>query len=249
MTEILVARDRRNQQQAFDFLSLSTDEFERRQSSGAARAAEHFLRSEIGAPIYFGRDTIADVSSYNVEQYLAVAGELFEEISAKIQFLRDNPMPLTAERQHAIITGVAKARWDDLTRRLPLGHDAKTLLEGIGTFCRAQTFRETAPYMPGVTGIGITMQDREALIDTPDTEIRHLRGLRDVLTSLVAHNLLVPRLDHSNKNRKFVVFYLNRLLCVQFGLPLGYGGWREKKIRDLIAWQAHGGKEEEPTFV
>lgn len=249
MTEILVARDKRNQQQAFDFLSLSTEEFDKRQSSGAARAAEHFVRTDIGAPVYFGRDAIADVSSFNVEQYLAVAGELFEEISAKIQFLRDNPMPLTAERQHSIITGVAKARWDDLTRRLPLGQDAKTLLEGIGTFCRVQTFRETAPYMPGVTGIGITMQDREALIDTPDDEIRHLRGLRDVLTSLVAHNLLVPRLDHSNKNKKFVVFYLNRLLCVQFGLPLGYGGWREKKIRDLIAWQAHGAKEEEPTFV
>lgn len=249
MTEILVARDKRNAQQAFDFVSLSTDEFDKRQSSGAARAAEHFVRTEIGAPVYFGRDTMADVSSFNVEQYLAVAGELFEEISAKIQYLRDNPMPLSAERQHSIITGVAKARWDDLTRRLPLGRDAKTLLEGIGTFCRAQTFRETAPYMPGVTGIGITMQDREALIDTPDEEIRHLRGLRDVLTSLVAHNLLVPRLDHSNKNKKFVVFYLNRLLCVQFGLPLGYGGWREKKIKDLIAWQSFGGKEEEPTFV
>jgi hypothetical protein len=249
MAEILIARDMRNQQQAFDFVSLSTDELDKRGSSGAARAAEHFVRTEIGAPIYFGRDTIADVSSYNVEQYLAVAGELFEEISAKIQFVRDNPMPLTADRQHGIITGVAKARWDDLTRRLPLGRDAKTLLEGIGTFCRAQTFRATAPYMPGVTGIGITMHDREALIDTPDDQIKHLRGLRDVLTSLVAHNLLVPRLDHSNKNKKFVVFYLNRLLCVQFGLPLGYGGWREKKIKDLIAWQAYGGKEEEPTFV
>ncbi len=249
MTEILVARDRRNAQRAFDFVSLSTDEFDKRQSSGLARAAEHFVRTEIEAPIYFGRDAISDVSSFNVEQYLAVGGELFEEISAKIQYLRDIPMPLSPERQDSIIRNVAKARWNDLTRRLPLGRDAKTLLEGIGTFCQGQTFRETAPYMPGVTGIGITMQDREALIDTPDDKIKHLRGLRDVLTSLVAHNLLVPRLDHSNKNKKFVVFYLNRLLCVQFGLPLGYGGWREKKIKELIVWQEHGGKEEEPTFV
>jgi hypothetical protein len=248
-TEILVARDRRNEQQAFDFVSLSTDEMEKRNSSGLARAAEHIVRTEIGAPVYFGREAIADVSSFNVEQYLAVSGELFEEISAKIQFLRDNPMPLSAERQDSIIREVAKARWNDLTRRLPLGRDARTLLEGIGAFCHQQTFRETAPYMPGVTGIGMTMQDRETLIDTPDDKIRHLRGLRDVLTSLVAHNLLVPRLDHSNKNKKFVVFYLNRLLCVQFGLPLGYGGWREKKIKDLIMWQEHGAREEEPTLV
>lgn len=249
MTEILVARDQRNEQQAFDFVSLSTEELDKRQSSGLARAAEHFVRTEIEAPIYFGRDAISDVSSFNVEQYLAVGGELFEEISAKIQYLRDLPMPLSAERQHSIIRNVAKARWNDLARRLPLGRDAKTLLEGIGTFCHRQTFRETAPYAPGVTGIGITMQDRETLIDTPDDQIKHLRDLRDLLTSLVAHNLLVPRLDHSNKNKRFVVFYLNRLLCVHFGLPLGYGGWREKKIKDLIAWQEHGGKEEEPTFV
>ena len=249
MTEILVARDPRNEQQALDFVSLSTEELDKRQSSGLARAAEHFVRTEIEAPIYFGRDAISDVSSFNVEQYLAVGGELFEEISAKIQYLRDLPMPLSAERQHSIIRNVAKARWNDLARRLPLGRDAKTLLEGIGTFCHRQTFRETAPYAPGVTGIGITMQDRETLIDTPDDQIKHLRDLRDLLTSLVAHNLLVPRLDHSNKNKRFVVFYLNRLLCVHFGLPLGYGGWREKKIKDLIAWQEHGGKEEEPTFV
>lgn len=248
-TEILVARDRRNEQPAFDFVSLSPEELDKRNSSALARAAEHFLRTEIGAPIYYGREAIADVSSFNVEQYLAVTGELFEEISAKIQFVRDNPMPLSADRQDSIIREVAKARWNDLTRRLPLGRDAQTLLEGIGAFCHSQTFRETASYAPGVTGIGITMQDRETLIDTPDDKIKHLRALRDVLTSLVAHNLLVPRLDHSNKNKKFVVFYLNRLLCVQFGLPLGYGGWREKKIKDLIVWQEHGAKEEEPTFV
>ena len=249
MTEILIERDRKNDQQAFDFVALSNEEFDKRQSSGVARAAEHFLRTEINAPIYFGRETLSDVSSYNVDQYLEVTGELFEEISAKIQYLRDNPMPLTADRQDRIIREVAKARWDGLIRRLPRGREARTLLEGIGAFCRAQTFRESAPYAPGVTGIAITMQDRELLIDSPDEKIQHLLGLRDALTSLVAHNLLVPRLDHRNKDKSYVVFYLNRLLCVHFGLPLGYGGWREKKLKDLISWQEHGAREGEPTFV
>jgi len=30
--------------------------------------------------------------------------------------------------------------------------------------------------------------------------------------------------------------YLNRLLCVYFGLPLQYGGWRPKKIDELSKW-------------
>jgi hypothetical protein len=249
VTEILIARDRGNDQQSFDFVALSNEEFEKRQSGSLARAAEHFLRTEISAPIYFGREVLSDVSAYNVDQYLEVTGELFEEISAKIQFQRDNPMPLTADRQDSIIRRVAEARWDGLIRRLPRGRETRTFLEGIGAFCRAQTFRESAPYAPGVTGFAITMRDRELLIDSPDEKIRHWLGLRDTLTSLVAHNLLVPRLDHRNKDKSYVVFYLNRLLCVHFGLPLGYGGWREKKLKDLAAWQEHGAKEEEPTLV
>lgn len=249
MTEILIARDRKNDQRSFDFVALSDEEFDKRQSSGLAHAAEHFVRTEIRAPIYFGREMLSDVSSFNVDQYLEVTGEVFEEISAKIQYLRDNPTPLTAERQDSIIREVAKSRWDGLIRRLPRGREARLLLEGIGAFCRAQTFRKSAPYAPGVTGIAITMQDRELLIDSPDDKIKHLLGLRDVLTSLVAYNLLVPRLDHRNKDKSYVVLYLNRLLCVHFGLPLGYGGWREKKLKDLIAWQEHGAKEEEPTLV
>jgi hypothetical protein len=177
-TEILIAPDRKNGQQAFDFLALSDEEFDKRQSSGLARAAEHFVRTEIKSPIYFGREMLSDVSSYNVDQYLEVAGEVFEEITAKIQYLRDNPVPLTADRQDSIIREVAKSRWEGLVRRLPRGREARTLLEGIGAFCQAQTFRESAPYVPGVTGIAITMQDRETLIDSPDDKIRPLLGLR-----------------------------------------------------------------------
>lgn len=248
-TEILVTRDRKNAQASFDFVALPSDEFTKRQSSAAEQAAEHFLRTEVGAPIYFGREIVSAVSSFNVDQYLEVMGELFEEIAAKIQYQRDNPMPLTADRQDALIKGVAKGRWDGLARRLPRGREARSLLEGIGSFCRQQTFRPNAPYAPGVTGIAITMQDRELLIDAPDDKVKHLLGLRDVLTSLVAHNLLVPRLDHQNNGKSYVVFYLNRLLCVHFGLPLGYGGWRAKTLKDMIAWQEHGPQEEEPVFV
>jgi hypothetical protein len=86
------------------------------------------------------------------------------------------------------------------------------------------------------------MDDRKFLIDSPDAEIKHLLGLRDVLTSLVAHNLLVPKLDHQNNNRSYVVFNLNRLLCVQMGLPLGYGGWRAKSLKELMNWQEAGTK-------
>lgn len=242
LLQILVVRDMRKSQGTFDFDTLSLDEFGSRSGSGTDRAAEHFLRTEVKAPIYFGREALSAVSSSNVDQYLEVAGALFEEISAKIRFHRDQPVALSAARQDALIRSVAKERWEGLTRRLPRGIEARRLLEAIGEFCRQQTFRSSAPYAPGVTGIAITMQDRKVLIDSREEDIGHFLGLRDVMTSLVAHNLLVPRLDHRNNNREYVVFYLNRLLCVHFGLPLGYGGWRAQSLRDLLYWQELGAK-------
>lgn len=238
-TEILVERDKSRTQTSFDFDTLTSEEFAKRRA-GVERAAEHFLRTELKAPIYFGRETLSEVSSSNVDQYLEVIGELFEEISAKISGPRHTPRPLTADRQDAIVRQVAASRWDGLARRLPRGYEAKRLLTALGSFCHTQTFRPTAPYAPGVTGFAITMQDRKILIDSQDDKIKHFLGLRDILTSLVAHNLLVPRLDHSNKNKTYVLFYLNRLLCVQFGLPLGYGGWREKSLKELQAWMETG---------
>jgi hypothetical protein len=242
--EILMERDKKRSQSSFDFFPLSVEEFEKREK-GVERASEHFVRTDLGAPVYFGRETLAAVSSSNVDQYLEVAGELFEEISAKIKGPRDTPTPLSAARQDALLRKVADTRWEGLVRRLPRGYDARRFLDAIGAFCRSQTFRPTAPYAPGVTGIAITMQDRKFLIDSPDEEIKHYLKLRDVLTSLVAHNLLVPRVDHKNKGRNYVVFYLNRLLCVRFNLPLGFGGWREQSLKTLLDWMANGPSVEE----
>lgn len=242
--EILIERDKRRSQSSFDFFPIAVEELEKKEKS-VERASEHFIRAELKAPIYFGRDTLAAVSSSNVDQYLEVAGELFEEISAKIKGPRDTPTPLSAERQDALFRRVADNRWDGLVRRLPKGYDARRFLEAVGAFCQGQTFRPTAPYAPGVTGIAITMQDRKLLIDSPDEEIKHYLKLRDVLTSLVAHNLLVPRVDHQNKGRSYVVFYLNRLLCVRFNLPLGFGGWREQSLKTMLNWMEKGPPTEE----
>lgn len=244
LTQVLVARDLQRAQTSFEFDALTGDEFEKR-AKGVEKAAEHFVRREVGAPIYFGREALGQSASNNVEQYLEIAGEMFEEISAKVGSQRDTPTPLSPTRQDALLRQVARGRWDQLVRRMPRGYEARRLLEAIGTFCRQQTFRPTAPYAPGVTGVAITMADRAQLIDRTDEEIRPFIPLRDVLTSLVAQNLLVPRVDHQNNGRTYVVFYLNRLLCVHFDLPLGYGGWRHKPLSSLVRWQEVGERSDD----
>ena len=238
-TEIVIERDIEKAQTELPFLTLPAEELNLR-TAGIERVAEHFLRTEIEAPVYFGRKTLAGVSSWNIDQYLEVAGELFAEIAAKFSGPRDQPNALTTDRQDAIIRRVAKQRWDSLVRRLPQGTDAKQFLLAVEEYCRNQTFRPTAPYAPGVTGIAITMAERAILIDTPEKQNSHLAKLRDTLTSLVAHNLLIPSLDHQQGGRPVVVFYLNRLLCVQFGLPLGRGGWRHQSLEELNVWLRWG---------
>ena len=239
MTQILVEQDVGRAQGELPFIVLTGDEFQDR-ASRIVEAAEHFLRTELRAPVYFGRDAIAGVSSSNVDQYLEVAGELFAEILAKFSGPRDRPSLLTTDRQDAIIRRVAKQRWEGLVRALPRGADARQLLLAIETYSRQQTFRPTAPYAPGITGIAITMAERKVLIDNPGGRAKHLSKLRDVLTSLVAHNLLIPYLNRQQGGRSLVVFYLNRLLCVQFGLPLGRGGWRHRPLEELNAWLEKG---------
>ena len=239
-TKVLIERDIAKEQSSFGFDILSDEEYSAKDSSGMRKAAAHFLRVENGAPLYFGKEMLAAVSSTNVDQYVEVAGDIFEEISAKITGPRAAPTSLSTDDQHRIIKEAARKRWEEMPRRLPHGYDARRLLEAAGEFCRSQTFRPTAPYAPGVTGFAISMTDRKQLIDDSETGSGYYRKLRDVLTSLVAHNLLSPRLDHKNKNREYVVFYINRLICVHFDLPLGFGGWREKSLKDLALWTEQG---------
>ena len=83
------------------------------------------------------------------------------------------------------------------------------------------------------------MQDRARLIGA-DKKTSIYAELRTTLASLVSQNLLEPTLDYRNKGENLIIFYLNRLLCAQFDLPLGYGGWRKKSLQELNEWMAKG---------
>ena len=239
-TEILIERDLAKRQGSFDFTALSNDDYSSKDSSPLRNATRHILRKELNAPIYFGKDLLSAISSWNVDQYVDVAGDIFEEISAKITGVRATPAALTTDRQHKIIKNAAQKRWNAVPQRILYGYDARRLLEAAGKFCYQQTFRPTAPYAPGVTGFAITMEDRTKLMDSTKNGNGYFHKLRDILASLIANNEIVARLEHQNKGKEYVVFYLNRLLCVHFDLPLGYGGWREKPLQQMQLWLEKG---------
>jgi len=237
--EILIERDIAKSQRSFDFDALTEEDLSDKESAGVKAAAEVFLSREAKAPIYFGRQKLASLSSSNVDQFVELAGDLFEELAAKTAVRRGAGSVLSAERQHLILKRAAERRWEGIPRRVPRGYEARRFLEAVGTFCAGQTYRPSAPYPPGVTGFGITMQDRARLIGG-GRQSQAFGELRSMLAALVSQNLLEPNLDHKNKGESLIIFYLNRVLCAHFDLPLGYGGWRKKSLKELSDWLARG---------
>jgi len=234
--EILIERDRRKRQMSFDF-ELPAEDLEQRDGSAVRNAAELFLADEFGFPYYFGFECVAQLGFQNVEQFLRLGGDLFEE-SLGAALIRRSPV-IAPSRQQQILIRACEARLKDLPARA--GRDVARFLDAVGKFCRQETYRPNAPYAPGVTGIAISMEDRRRLLgsDSSAASDAH-RRFADMLASALSQNIFRAELDRSVKGGRFMVLYLNRMVCVKYRLPMGYGGFKEKPLKEFLAWLERG---------
>jgi len=90
------------------------------------------------------------------------------------------------------------------------------------------------------------LRDRRVLAADPA-----LKRLADILATALADNLLMSVSNYKAKGEDWMILYLNRFACINFGLPLQYGGWREKSLRELTQWLEAGFKvpQKEPSLV
>lgn len=236
--EILIERDRRKSQLSMDF-ELSTEDLEKRDGAGVRAAAELFIAKEFGFPYYFGPSYVAQMGSFNVEQFLRLAGDLFEESLGAALLRRDSTIP--PRRQEKILLTAYESRISDLPRRAPNGRDVLAFLDATGRFCRDATYQPNAPYDPGVTGIAMSMAEREYLLN-PEYLVQNPshRRFADMLATALAQNIFRARLDYKVKGGRYMVLYLNRLACVKYRLPLQFGGFRERPLRDFVSWLEKG---------
>lgn len=233
--EIQIARDLQRTPDLFPDLPLSTAEASRLRAPNLGRPARLFLAAEYKLPYYAGPGVVARLASHNMEQLLSVCGEIFEEMLASITLGRRPEV--SALRQDATVRRLSEAAWRSLPRRVPFGQDVQRLISAIGTMANKETYRPTAPYSPGVTGTAILMSDRDRLVrrDTTQTE-ESTERLVNSLGSAIAFNVLSAEPDRSVKGSEYMVLYLNRILCPRFGLPLGRGGFRERRLSELTTW-------------
>jgi hypothetical protein len=236
--EILTHREMKRAQASFDF-PLSTADLNEKTDPGVKAAAELFLSREFNLPYYFGPQRLASLASWNIEQFMRLAGDEFEEVVSSN--LISKSTTLNAGRQDALLRNASQALWTEIPRRARFGDNVQRLLPSIGRFCKSRTYEDSAPYDQGVTGVAISMKDREQL-QSKDFLSRHpkYKILADVLAAAIAKNFLEAQLDYEVKGGTWMVLNLNRLLCISYDLPLHYGGFKERPLRDLYVWTVGG---------
>jgi hypothetical protein len=245
--EILVHREIKREQGSFDF-PLGPNALVERSDSQVRAAAELFLSQEFELPYYFGTHKLANLASWNIEQFMRLAGDEFEEVVSS-RVVRKAPT-LDAGRQDELLRAASTSLWNEIPRRAKNGEKVLKLLDSIGRFCKQRTYEASAPYDPGVTGIAISMRDKESLQDRVFLEKNPQYSLlAEVLAAAIANNLLEPLLDYKVKGSSWMVLNLNRLLCVNFDLPLHYGGFKEQHLHDLYNWMTAGYKPKLPALV
>ncbi|MEO8350636.1 MAG: hypothetical protein ABI680_02825 [Chthoniobacteraceae bacterium] len=238
--EILIERELRKTQSSFDF-SLGVEDLEHKDDSSLKAAAELFLSQEYDLPYYFGSSTLSKLATSNIEQFLWLAGEEFEEVVSAAVINPSHVADLTPARQEALLKKAAKSLWDEIPRRAANGRAVRRFLEAIATFSRSYTFQPNAPNDPGVNGIAISMNDREKLLNPKYLEKNPGHAaLAEVIASALAHNLIDADLDYKCKGERWMVLNLNRLLCVSYNLPLNYGKFKEKTLAELTKWLNSG---------
>jgi hypothetical protein len=236
--EILIQRELNKKQKGlFDEQPLGEEELGEKDDSSLKNAAELFLAREFELPYYYGTGRIARLASLNIQQFLGLGGELFEESTAAEVLRRTLALP--PERQHALMKDMARQLWDDIPKKVRHGRPLRQFLESVGNFSRGYTYRPTAPNDPGVTGTAIRMTERVQLFEEAAKKEQAnsaMVRLGEMIASALSHNLLVAQLDYNCKQEKWMLLNLNRLLCVHFDLPLGYGQYKERPLKTLMQW-------------
>jgi hypothetical protein len=146
----------------------------------------------------------------------------------------DRDKAISAKEQEDILKKCADEYYGALEEKHRRGSAIRQFVDNLGLFYEEVTYRPNAPIAPGVNGFGLTRQQILQVVSGSKKGQDSL-VFREVLTNAVAGNVLSVRITKQGQaGSEKVVFYLNRLLCVKFRLPLNYGGWQPLPVPLLI---------------
>lgn len=252
--EVLIERDRsRLQLELFPEFPLARGELIARGSSSLREAAYLRAAIEFGIPYYLGTETYARLGSANIEQFLELCGDLMARLQTQDATGRE--LALTPPIQDKIARDASRVYYRSLPQ-LPDGNYVQRFVDGVGRISRDEARKPRIPYPPGVTGTALRMSDRARLRQPETLRSPQMEMLYRALRSAIAHNVVWIELNYRVKNSDYMVIYLNRLLCPLFDMPLGLGGFRERKLAEMAGWMiespslaADGADERQGTLL
>jgi hypothetical protein len=243
--EILLHREI-NKFRLFTAVELNEEELEDKEGNDVRVAAQLFIHHEFGIPFYYGFDLVARLSTSNIEQFLNIAAELFEEIrtnSIKKVLRAQTSLHLSPEKQQQIIKKLANEKWTNLDKRLYEFTNVKKLIDAIGEFCGQETYVSNAWNAPGINGVAITMAERNLLKDYALKDPTHVyHQLAKSLVLCISYNLIDIKLNYRCKGKDLMLIYLNRLYCARYDLPLHSGHFKERNLTTLLGYLNNGYK-------
>ena len=232
--QILMQRRMQKRQGEFTFAPLPTSLIENA-GSDTLEIARIFMSDRNQLPYFFGAKHVAYLASSNVDQFLSLSAVLFE-LLLNTGSLGRRRRQLPASAQHKLIVDESSSYVRDIGTRIPYGQDVANLVATIAKLCHDETWRPNSPISPGVTGVSIQNSDRDKLVTAAQRSGSQESRLLNALASATAHNVLSLRQTRDRRDENRAIFYVNRLMCPAFRLPLGFGGYKPRKTSDLLAW-------------
>jgi len=219
--EILIDRDKiRSQQLLFEDIPFPEIDLDRQEDSSLKSAAEFLISKEFKIPYAYGFSNLAMLSSSNIEQFLELSGDLFDEIIYSKRIKKLTVLPVV--RQEVIIKKSAKKRWDEIPHRISNDTDVINFLKAFQKMASFETYKPNAPYAPGVTGVGISEDDFKKICnDEYLKEQPRIKILVETISICISLNLIeeFSEVSQGKKGKTWKILYLNRLLCGLVEIP------------------------------
>ncbi len=202
--------------------------------------ATMFISRRNDLPYFYGIRRVIQTASSNVDQFLSLAALLFDQLLNTGNLSRYRTDQLSTVEQDRLIKTQSRSYIANLGTTLPYGQDVFNLVSAMAELCREESLQPNVPITPGVTGISIQISERNALIADARASQVQAKRLLNALGSAIAHNVLSIRITDRQRDENRAVFYLNRLICPAYDLPLGYGGYKRQPLSRLYDWVVTG---------
>lgn len=223
---LMLIRRGRCGQLSLDLGQLQWEAFEKVYKENQKEAVYYFSIDN-NIPYYYGLSKLQKISSYNIEQFLTFAGEIFSYYKAK-KIIEGNDVKVTPFEQQQLFIKSAEKRWKDILIRFTDGEQIQNMLTALCGQAEKERRRETNSYTGGTfSGIGIEESQMKKII-----EDKKYGKLREVLKQCISAWYFEKRKVIQN-NKNWIVFYYNRWICVKFKLPFVYGGWKPTTAEKL----------------